>query len=510
MDLTVNGHLDQLVHRSREPLGIAVGAAVLLCLALGAMLASPDPTAAVVWVLAVVFAWAVFRRPLLLYAATLAQLSIIPAEGHMFGFFVPNMLQFFMPALMISIVCDRLRRRSWGLASLNPADLFVVAFLLLGYVGLLALPGGRQFKYYTNQVVFPAMLYFATRWLELDREKFLWVLRVLLTAAFVMLAIMALTPLTGRDPIYYWEAGYKGIGADARGPIGGLSDTAAYASLWVPLFLYAAAVPFRHDHTRRWLAFGGCALAALAALGTHERISVLAVAAGVLFCLVSRDMRRYAIGATIALSLLGMLWVSTRAGATLDQRFREEDPMVRRRLYVQKAVNYIRSSEWNPWLGTGFARLSEVSLATIPETLYVWDGNWKAWRQARPLAARPVHCAPLTLLGEYGFLGCACLIGVAGSLVLAGARVYLRAGGNGRQADTALVVAGTACALTVVANGLLHNTDTVHQVATMCWAYAGLLVGHPDVFALKVGRGAAQDEEVPNDRTGTQRRARAS
>jgi hypothetical protein len=161
--------------------------------------------------------------------------------------------------------------------------------------------------------------------------------------------------------------------------------------------------------------------------------------------------------------------------------------MLRRRLYTRKAIDHINSPDWNPLLGTGLQRLAGVANDKIPETLEVWDANWQAWRPARELADRPVHNAFLNVLGEFGVLGAGCLVGILLSLVAAARRAASMARLRGLAFDRDLLVAGLAAGVTMVAQGAFHNTDTVHQVTAMFWAYAGILVGHPAVFAYRRG-----------------------
>ena len=126
---------------------------------------------------------------------------------------------------------------------IRTGDVCVAAFTLVVVIGILMMPGGKPWKYFTNQVLFAIAMYFATRWLVMDRAKFETILKWILVAAAIMLADLALVQLTR----------VGGLWTGARGPLGTLSDQTAYSALFPPLFLYLAATV-----SGRGVEDGGC------------------------------------------------------------------------------------------------------------------------------------------------------------------------------------------------------------------------------------------------------------
>lgn len=235
-----------------------------------------------------------------------------------------------------------------------------------------------------------------------------------------------------------------------------------------------------------YLWFAGVIFSIFAVTGTHERSGLIAALLGLLICFSRPKLARYLLIGLFLASPAIIGWMSTSVWQSMHSRFQEEDPGLRRRLYRMKAINYINSPEWNPWLGTGFARLADVSVDTIPETMYVYDPNWQAFRQARGLVERAIHCAPLTMYGEYGLLGTICLGLFVLLLIAQSIRLFLGAHPGLRgPPDRDLIVVAWAAAAGVMLNGIYHNTDTVVQVLVMCWSFSGLLIGRPEVFQLE-------------------------
>jgi len=437
-----------------------------------------DPTAGAVLPLGAVIVALMIRYPFAAYVFTLAQFSLVPIEGHLFGFFVPNLTQLLIPGLALAIVAQRLLRREWGVFRFCVPDVLVLAFLLSAYMGIFLMPGPRQWKYFTNQEAFPALMYFAARWLDIDRRRFKYLLGALLGSTFFMVSMLAIRAVTRWDPI--WHQG-------GRGPIGSHADATAYFAIWPVFFLYAGTVAMREGRKRlAYLWFAGVMLTLFAVTGTYERSGLVAALLGLLICFSRPKLARYMLIGLFLASPALIGWMNTSVGRSLHSRFQEEDPGLRRRLYRMKAINYINSPKWNPWLGTGFARLADLSVDTIPETMYVYDPKWQAFRQARSLAGRPIHCAPLTMYGEYGLLGTTCLSLFVLLLIAQSVRLFLGAHRSLRgPPDRDLIVVAWAAAAGVILNGIYHNTDTVMQVLVMCWSFSGLLIGHPEVFELE-------------------------
>jgi len=460
--------------------GLLVAAGVLLML-------DYDATAGGVFPLALVMAGIMLRWPWVLYAATLAQFSILPIESYFLGFYVPNLTQFLIPALLLAVLAHGVMSRKWGTFRLRTGDVFVGLFIVIAIVGIAVEPGYKNWKTFSNQVLFAIMMYFATRWLDLDRKKFRGTLKWMLIAAGVMLADLVLVQLTGRG----------GLWTGNRGPLGSLSDQAAYSALFPPLFVYMAATQSGVGAKRRrtwWLV--AALVGVVAAAGVKERSGVVAGLAAMFVCIVHPRMFRYIAIGIIALVPIGAWWLSTSVGQEVHSRFADDkDPMLRRRIYVGKAIDYIKSDKWNPVWGTGFWRLKSVSNQMLSQTKLVWDANHQSWRRAYDLGQRPIHCSPVTVFGEYGYGGAFCLLGLLACAVFSVAVAYRRARRKGAVFDSMFLVAMGGSAVGLIINAVFHNTEQVFPVTALVWAFAGLLVGHSDVLTIE-NDAEEQEEEA--------------
>ena len=436
-----------------------------------------DATAAAVIPLVLALTIIMLRWPWLLFAFALAQFSILPIEGHLFGFYVPNLSQFLMPALLLAMLATAAAKRNWGTFKIRAADIFVLAFIAAAFIGMVVEPGPRQFKYFANQVLFAIFMYFAARWLDVDRKKLRLILGVVLAAAAIMLGDLALVQLTGVGGM--WDRD--------RGPLGSLSDQATYSALFPALFLYMA-VTVKGPSARRWRIFWLVAtiLGVVATAGVKERSGVVAALATLAICGLHPKMMKYVAIGAVALIPIGSLWLSTQVGREVHSRFTgDKDPMMRRRIYVGKAIDYIKSENWHPLWGTGFGRLAKRSNSMLSETEVVWDPNTLRWRHVNEIGLRPIHCAPVTVFGEYGYVGLACLTGIAVCVVGSLIDVVFRARRKGATVDSALIVALGAAAVGLLVNALFHNTDVVFPVTSYLWAGIGLIIGHPQIFMIR-------------------------
>lgn len=436
-----------------------------------------DGTAAAVIPVVLVLACVMLRWPWLLFAFTLAQFSILPIEGYLLGFYVPNLTQFLVPALLFSMLATAAAGRNWGTFRLRSGDVFVVAFVLTAVLGIVLEPGPREFKYFVNQVLFAVCMYFAARWLRLDRHRLRILLGIVLGAAAFMLGDLALVQLTG----------VGGLWKNERGPLGALSDQATYSAIFPALFLYMA-VTTRGPSAKRlralWLV--ATLVGVVAAAGGKERSGVAAALAAVAVCGLHPKMMKYVAIGAVALIPIGALWLSTDIGSEVHSRFADdEDPMLRRRIYVGKAIDYIKSDQWHPLWGTGFARLGKLSNSMLSETEVVWDPNTLRWRHVNEIGLRPIHCAPVTIFGEYGYAGTVCLAGVGACAIASLINVVFRARRRRAELDTALMTALGGAALSILINALFHNTDVVFEVTSYIWAGLGLIVGHADVLFIR-------------------------
>ncbi len=432
-------------------------------------------TAGAVFPLALLLTWVMLNNPWVLYAITLAHFSILPVENYMMGFYVPNLTQFLVPALFIAIAATTVARRQWGTFRLRTADVFVTAFVLIAILGIALEPGYKNWKTFGNQVLFAISLYYTTRWLQLDRQRFRTTLKWVLIAAAVMLADLALVQLFRVGRI--WER---------AGPLGTLSDQATYSALFPPFFLYMAATasgPSARRDRILWLV--AALIGVIAAAGGKERSGVVAGLAGLTFCIVHPRMFRYVAIGVIALIPIGAWWLSTSVGSHVHSRFSDDqDPMLRRRIYVGKAIDYINSEKWNPIWGTGFWRLKTVSNEMLSREALVWDANKNRWRLEYEIGQRPIHCAPVTVFGEYGYGGVFCLIGLGGCALYSLAAAYRRARRTGRQFDTVFLVAAAGAGIGLLINAGFHNTEQVFPVTALWWAFMGLVVGHANVLIM--------------------------
>jgi len=416
----------------------------------------------------------------LVLVSTLLMMSYDATAGAVLpGFYVPNLTQFLIPGMLLAILATSVARKDWGTFRIRTADVFVMGFILVAILGIAMEPGYQNWKTFGNQVLFAIMFYFATRWLRLDRAKLRLVLRWVLGAAGVMLIDLLLVQLLRVGRLW-----------DGAGPLGTLSDQAAYSALFPPLFIYMAATA-EEDGTSRWRTvwLGLALVGVMAVVGVKERSGVVAVLLAVLVCMAHPRMFRYVAIGTMILIPVGAWWLSTSVGSHVRSRFTDdEDPMLRRRIYVDKAIDYINSDRWNPVLGTGFWRLKRLSNDMLSTTEVVWDPNQRRWRTTWELGQRPIHCAPVTIFGEYGYAGVFCLVGLVASVLVSVVFTAHRAYRCGAVLDSVFLVALGGSAAGLLVNALFHNTAEVFPVTALFWTAIGLLIGHADVFVVPAER----------------------
>ncbi|MGD9494949.1 MAG: hypothetical protein AB7Y46_01440 [Armatimonadota bacterium] len=463
------------VERRQQRLAIAtaVGAAMVAIVTM--LMLGYDGTVGLVFPLALVLTWVMLYRPWVLYTVALAQFSILPVEGHVRGAFIPNINQFLVPALFVAILATSAAKQRWGTFRVRAADVFVAGFLVVAVLGIQFEPGYKNWKMFVNQIMFAVLLYFATAWLELDRARFRSTLKWVLLAAGFMLADLAMVQLFGIGRIW-----------TKAGPLGSLSDQATYSALFPPLFLYVAATVSGPKAQRdRWFWLALAVLGTVAAAGVKERSGVIAALAGMLVCIVHPRMFRWVAVGAVALIPIGAWWLSTNVGSEVRSRFTDdEDPMLRRRIYLGKAIDYINSEHWNPIWGTGFWRLERLSNQMLSTAEVVWYPNRMSWRSEWELGRRPIHCAPVTIFGEYGYGGVTCLAGLLICAVTSVALARARARRTGRGFDSTFLVAVGGTAVSLLINALFHNTEQVFPVTALWWAFMGLMVAHADVLII--------------------------
>jgi len=454
----------------------AAGVAGLLVAASVLLMMLHDGTAGGVVPVALLGVFVMLRWPWALYAATLAQFSIFPVENYLYGFWIPNLNQFLIPALMLALLAHAAMHRDWGTFRIRAGDVFVAAFMLVAVLGIAIEPGYKNWKTFGNQVLFAIFLYFASRWVRLDRQRFRLVLKVICVTAAIMLADLALVQLT--------RLGRLWTGA---GPLGSLSDQATYSALFPPFFLYLAATASedgKRGRAKWWLI--AALVGVVAAAGVKERSGVVAGLLGLFVCIAHPKMFKYVAIGVLVLIPVGAWWLSTSLGSEVHSRFADDkDPMLRRRIYVGKAVDYIRSDKWNPIWGTGFWRLKSLSNEMLSPTELVWDANKQMWRRSYDLGQRPIHCAPVRVFGEFGYAGVFCLLGIAACVGFSVLSAWRRARRRGRAFDSVFLVALAGSAAGLMVNAGFHNTTEVFPVTAYFWATVGLLVGHSDVLIVQ-------------------------
>lgn len=462
-----------------------IAAALVASIAAAAVLG--DATVMMVLPIGLVLVLTALIEPFIIYVAMLCMLSIVPVESTFFTMYIPNWLQVMIPALLLGAVLNNVVHRERRAFRANWADVFVLGFLAIGYLGEFREPGSVSYKFFTNQQVLPALMYFIAKWLPISRERFRTQLRLQLLAVTALAAIMVGQVVTGFDPVYHGFS-FLGLGGLARGPMWSISDTVVYTGIWPVFCLYALAtdLPAVGRRSRTFWALA-LALTILATLATTERTGPAAVFASFLIAMLHPRMGKYVAMTGLVAVMLAPLWIVSPAGrhaATRLRTVKEEGAGFERHIYRDKALRYTRSSSWNPVWGTGFGRINELASKTIPEDDWVYDYNWQEFRQRRDFASRPTHCAPVTLFAEYGYGGTLMLL-LTGAMIAAGlVRTQRLARQMGGQMDSALALAAVGALAGVLVNGLFHNTESVVEVLILIWSFGGTVIGHPDVFVV--------------------------
>lgn len=468
-------------------IGFAAATVVLAGVA-GVLMMTVDGTMgwtvpAAIAVIAVAIKW-----PWVLVGAALASYSIIPMSGYVWRLHVPDFTQMLVPALMIAVFAEAVYRKRWGTFSLRTTDVFVLALILVGFIGMVMEPRYTNWNMFGKEFLFGVAYYFIIRWLDLDRERFEKILTWVATAAAFMLVDMLLVQLTGVGRIW-----------TGQGPMGNEADQGTYSALFPPIFLYMASLKEREGAGRRsiiWLAITVLALLAIANIPKRSAIAAALLATA--FCAFHPRMMRYVVIGAICVLPLGAWWLSTERGETLHSKFTDPaDPGLRRRFYRERALTYMRSSEWQPIWGTGFRRLKNLSQGSLSDTELVWDANNQYWRPVAELGggSRNIHCSPIILLGEFGYAGTAAFFALLLSVTVSVAQAYRSAETRSATFDGPLIVALIGSSLGLLLNATYHNT--IHQVPVVLlfWVVAGLLGGHPDVLATPDTGGAERNND---------------
>lgn len=463
-----------------------VGTSVLLImLTLGASLS--DPTLIVAAPMGMVLAAVAVWNPFALYVIMLCMLSLVPVESRMFTLYVPNWLQMVVPMLLLATLLYNLMRPRRKAFAANWADVFVLGFIFIGYAGVFLEKGPATWKFFTNQQVVPALMYFVVKWLPLDWHRFRLQLHLQLLSVMALAAIMLGRVLTGFDPFYH-NFSFLGLGGEARGPMWSIADTVAYTGIWPLFFIYAGVTNLRAvGRPPRWLWAAGFVMILLATAATTERTGPAAIAVGFALAMLSRRMAKWVLVCALAVPLLIPLWLVTPMGQQAAERMttlKEKGAGFERQVYRDKALRYTRTPLWNPLWGSGFGRINQLAAVTLPQDQWFFDYNWGEFCPLQDFATRPTHCAPVTIFSEYGYGGVVTLLGVAvmvGAGLVRARRLVRR---EGYAVDGPLIVAALGALAGVVVNGIFHNTEAVVEVLILVWSFAGTVIGHPEIFAL--------------------------
>lgn len=465
---------------------VAVGVALLVVTLLALTTTGGKPMVMMALPVALAAVVLTLIDPFVTFVGMLCAVSLLPSESRLFGIFIPNWMQLMIPLLLLGSLLHGLGRRGSRTFAISWADLFIVAFIIFGYIAIFGQRGPATFKFYTNQQVMPMLMYFVAKWLPIDREKFHLQLRWQLLSVFILAMIMLCAPL-GFDPVYHGFERLR-LGEMARGPMWSISDTVAYTAMWPVFFMYAMAMGLA-TLPRRWRRMWpvGLALIILASMATTERTGPAAIALGMAIVATHRQLRKYVLVCLAVIPVVIPLWLFIPGARDVVARLntvKEQGTGFERHLYREKTLRYVRSPYWNPVLGTGFGRISELSMRTVPQDQWVYDYNWQDFRPLESFASRPTHCAPVTLFAEYGYGGVSLLLMAIMCVAAALLRLPLLARQRGMQLDSALMLTAVAAFAGVLVNGMLHNTESVVEVLISVWVFSGLVVGHPDVFLI--------------------------
>ena len=429
-------------------------------------------------------------NPYAIYIFAVVQPVFVPIQSRFLFAKMPDALQFLAPAVFLASLVNGWRNKEWKGFRMHVADIFVLGFIFVGYAGIFLEPGHRETKMFTNHQVLPAMMYFIVRWQSVDRKRFRQLLQWHLTVAAGVLFIMLQSAFTHKDPFYYWP-GSCGV---SRGPYGDAATASACTSFLGAMFVYAFTTQLGGNSRRlnRVWVFG-CIGALLAVVVVAQRSGLPSAIAGIVLCMMHPRMVRYSARMVGIVALVGTVAYFSFIGANIRGRYAEENAGWRRTIYREKAIRYIENAprddlsvpaEWDPILGTGYERLMGLSDHTIPDR-EVFDPGLQVWRSAQDVAkGSPIHCAPLTMYGEYGWAGMFMIGGLIISIVVSLAGVFPLARKVGRPADTQFMVALFAVTISICMNAILHNTDKTEQVAIWVWNMIGLIVAHPHAFVL--------------------------
>jgi len=225
----------------------------------------------------------------------------------------------------------------------------------------------------------------------------------------------------------------------------------------------------------------GLVLVLVANTHTMERAGLAASLLGIMACMMSSRLRKPVL-VVLGLLAIGYLpWSTTRAGGSLLARFQETDKS--RYAYRIAAINLLKSSDWDPIFGIGWARFDRLAGQHGTEEEVVAWGSRRA-TVAEIAAGSKLHNVWLAMIVEFGVVGAFLTVGLA--IMLLRAALALRARKRrGEQIDGALFVAMTAALFSVAAIGYYQNVYMMAGSLSVVWVLYAILVTHPRVFVIQ-------------------------
>lgn len=451
---------------------VAVGACFAVATAL--LLVGAGSTAAILFPLAIATVLVAILSPYWALVLTIAQFAFIPCEGELLGYFIPNVLQLLAPLCFGAALLYALKEADHERLAPRTTDFFVGGFGVWGLVGLFVTGVGA--KWYGNRILFPMMLYFAVRLLPMDRKRVRIFILVALAAIALQSALMVRESMAGSSPLYRVERGLlEGI-KPAKGPFPRMWNAGTYLVLWPSLFIYAIA---SSRDARKKLAWGGGLLVLFgAASRIMQRGPMLASLVAIASCLVSPRLRRTTLIVMSALALAYVPWSMGRAGSGLIGRFQQTDQS--RYAYRTAAINLLKSPEWDPIFGIGWAQFKHVSgRFGTEEEIIAWGARTGTVSEIAQRSA--LHNVWLAIPVEFGGVGSLLFLGMFGCLGGAVWRIW-RCPPSGVKVDDGLLVSMMGSLLALGAIGYYQNIYMMPEAMSVLWVFYGLLTGHPSAF----------------------------
>ena len=453
---------------------VLMGVGACFAIAIGLLLVGTGATTAVLLPMAIGVVLLALWSPYWALVATVAQFAFIPCEGEVLGYFVPNVLQFLAPVAFGAALLQALKDTDQKRLALRLPDLLVGGFGVWGVMSMF-LSGATHWKWYGNRVLLPMVLYYAVRFLRLDRTRLRTMLLVLLGAVAIQSVLMIRESIAGSSPLYTVASGLAHGVKPASGPFPRFWNATTYLCLWPSIFVYAIA------RSRKWTGKVLWSIALFAVLTastrTMERSGIAASLIAISVCLLSPRLRRTTMAILGILALAYIPWAMGRPGGALLDRFDETDQS--RYAYRTAAINLLHSSRWNPIYGVGWANFRRVAgdFGT-EEEVFVWGTRRGTIREIATGSA--LHNVWLAVPVEFGGVGVLLALALLGALGMG----LLRMLRQRRKAavDDGLLVCMLASIVALGAVGYYQNVYMMPEAMSVLWLFYGLLTTHPGAF----------------------------